>query len=108
MPSEFKVHFITVVIRKDAVMKKMNKGPAGFQLLVPGYNLHHTDDVYTVEFLNEKGVSDFLKSLEGFGFEHIQDGKACEFVVIDVFNGLTKPCDWVKPGKDSFTYIFLG
>jgi hypothetical protein len=91
------LEFISVVVRREAIDRLT---PGGLREFIR----HHAngpttcadDELVRVGFMSPEDAKAFCDELTGVGMRFLEDGKACDMVVIDRLIGPTTPCDWIE------------
>lgn len=89
----------SVVLRADALLKKVTGGWEAFIRLVPNKTLCADNEIVRVGFMYPDDVELFIKFLQSVGLEYLREGKAIDIAVVDQLRGLMSPCDWLEFGR---------
>ena len=92
------VEAISVVIRKAAIHEKYPGGWDAFTENAPNQTLCADSSLARVGFMTPIDVETYIKYLEKKGLTFLEDGEACDFVVVDQQRGFTSPCKWAAFG----------
>ncbi|PKN10498.1 MAG: hypothetical protein CVU72_00990, partial [Deltaproteobacteria bacterium HGW-Deltaproteobacteria-7] len=90
------VEGISVIIKRDAIDKKYPGGWDGFVEDVPNKTLCEDDYIARVGFMTPLDVGEYITQLEGYGFQHMENGYAIDIVVVDQIRGLCVKCNWLE------------
>ncbi|HHM02737.1 MAG TPA: hypothetical protein ENJ15_06950 [Caldithrix abyssi] len=96
------IEAISVVVRERAIAEKMKGGLPLFLRERP--NLTHCADgqLHRLGFMTPHEVHDYVNFLMENGLEFVRGGKCRDFVVVDMLNGPTMPCDWIEVSRSAF------
>lgn len=96
------VEAISVVIRRDAIDHSFTGGWNRFRSCVPNATLCTDSQLARVGFMDPEAVRNFMDTLEGAGLTFLRDGKCADFVVVDQYQGPTRPCEWLQLARVRF------
>ena len=90
------IEALSVVIRLETITDKYPGGVDQYIEDCPNYTLCLDDDIVRVGFMTGHDLFDFIGSLERLGFRHIDDDEFDEIAIVDQFDGIIRPCDWLE------------
>ena len=92
------LHFITLLVRKDAVERQYPNGIVGFEARYGSWGSFRRDaHLLAVGFMSGAECRDLVDELEEQGLVYVSDGKAQDMIVVSVFGPACK-CDWIEVG----------
>jgi len=97
------VEGISVVVRRDAIVRAFGPEWATFVAAVPNQTLCADPEIARVGFMHPDDVKAYVERLGAHGMVHLRDGAAMDLVVIDQLRGLLSPCDWLEFGRTGLT-----
>lgn len=97
------VEAISVIVRRDAINKRLAGSWRGFLNAVPNSTLCADDDLARVGFMSPQDVEAFIRHLERDGLIFARNGKALDMAVVDQMRGPTMPAEWLE-----FAHLALG
>ena len=86
----------SVVIRRETIAEKYPGGLDQYIEDCPNRTLCMDDTIVRVGFMSPIDVDAFIGNLEELGFRLIEDNEFAEIAVVDQFNGIVLPCDWLE------------
>jgi hypothetical protein len=94
---------INVVIKHESILKKYPNGELGFLADISSFEAPwHTDrEVSRVGFFDPNEMHTYLRVLEQRGLVFTMDSTYdnCDFCIVDMISGPTKPCPWLGFGR---------
>jgi hypothetical protein len=96
------VEGISVIVRRDAIERKLKGGWAAFVGAVPNTTSCADDHLARVGFMVPSDVEHFVDSLECAGLTFKSKGKAIDLAFVDQVRGPTIDCEWLEFGRFSF------
>ncbi len=91
---------LSVIVRKDAVARRLRGGEAGFLALVPNRTLCVDERLFRIGFLSPEETARFTDALQAAGLVFLdEDGAAVDLAVADQQHGLTTACRWLGFGR---------
>jgi hypothetical protein len=90
------IEAISVVIRLVTIAEKYPGGVEQYVKDSPNRTLCMDDSIARLGFMTGRDAQDFIESLERLGFRCAVDGEFDEIAVVDQFDGLYMPCDWLE------------
>lgn len=94
---------ISVIVRRDAIEKRLHGGWRGFECMVPNATLCADAKLARVGFMAPPDVAAFVSHLENEGLTFLRDGRAVDVAVVDQIRGPTMPAEWLE-----FAHLSLG
>lgn len=103
------VEGITVLVRVDAIDRKLPGGRLGFMLFLPNATFRSDRELAALSFTTPADTKRFVDRLEHSGLAYVRDGRAADMVVAQQGFGFTVPCRWAavlripwtaRPGKE--------
>ena len=90
---------ISVVVQLSTLNTKYPGGADQYQR--DCLNNSYCADQYLarVGFMTPADVKQFVAHLENSGMVFVRDGRVVDIAVVDQFQGLTAPCDWLGGGR---------
>lgn len=89
------VEGFSVLVRVDAIHRRLPGGWPAFRALVPNRTLCADAELARVGFMGEDEAMGFADKLEKLGLKHLWEGRAIDMVVVDQVRGPLAPCDWL-------------
>ena len=89
------IEAVSVVIRLKTIADKYPGGVDQYIKDCPNWTLCVDEEIVRVGFMSTYDAFDFIGSLERLGFTCIVDGELDEIAIVDQFNGIILPCDWL-------------
>ena len=96
------IEAISVVVRRDAIDKKMAGGWAHFKQVIPNMTFCHDDEVARVGFLDPSSVGEFIEQLNSYGLTYLKDDVPIDMIVVDQQGGPAVKCDWIQFARVRF------
>lgn len=97
------VEGITVLVRMDAVERKLPGGRLGFMLFVPNGSFRCDADLAAVSFMTPADTKRFIDTLERHGLTYARHRRAIDMAVAQQGHGLIVPCSWAKAMRIPWT-----
>ena len=92
------VEGISVIVKVDAIQKKINDGWEGFKKLVPNNTLSCDNEIAQVGFMTPEDVKRFVDKLESLGLVFEIDEEAQDIAVAEQQYGISTKCSWLEYG----------
>jgi len=91
------IEAISVIIRRDAIEKKVAGGWSRFIEAVPNRTLCADDDLARIGFMNSDDMFAYVHRLEALGLQFVEGRKHVDIAVVDQLKGLNPEwkCDWL-------------
>jgi hypothetical protein len=96
------VEGISVIVRRDALERKLKGGWPAFVSTVPNGTLCADDYIARIGFMDPSDVKQFVDGLERCGLTFQTKGKAMDIAIVDQLRGLTIECEWLEFSRFSF------
>jgi len=90
------IEALSVVIRLETIIDKYPGGVDQYIEDCPNNTLCLDDDLVRVGFMTGHDLFDFIGSLERLGLKYIDDDEFDEIAVVDQYDGIVRPCDWLE------------
>lgn len=90
------IEAISVVIRLETIATKYLGGVEQYIDDCPNRTLCMDEEIIRVGFMTGHDTVDFIGSLESLGFKYNIDDENNEVAVVDQFDGIAMPCDWLE------------
>ena len=95
LPSGVLVECSSVIVRIDAIHRRLRGGWRMFVSMAPNYSLCADMELASVGFMSVDESAAFAKNLAGLGLKFLWEGHAIDIAIADQVVGLRTPCDWV-------------
>jgi hypothetical protein len=92
------VEGVSVIIKMDAILKKIINGWDGFEALIPNQTMCTDGEIVRIGFMRTEDAIIFVENLQLYGLHFLQDNKAIDMVLADQMFHLTPECDWLELG----------
>lgn len=93
------VEAISVVVRMDAINRKVDGGRRHFDQLIPNATVCSDGELIRFGFMSPQPAKDFIGVLEAAGLTFRQNGQAVDIALVDQLKGKMLPCEWLEFGK---------
>jgi hypothetical protein len=93
------VEGISVVIRRDAIVRTFGPSWDAFVVAVPNRTLCADPEIARVGFMHPDDVQAYVVQLGTKGMLHLRTENAVDLVVVDQLRGPTSHCDWLDFGS---------
>jgi len=90
------VEGISIIVRKDTIVKKIRGGWEKFLTLIPNRTLCFDDNLVRVGFMDPMGLEGFSNKLLTHGLIFFEKRNFVDYAVVDQREGPTANCDWLK------------
>ncbi|MBU2578290.1 hypothetical protein KKA69_05710 [Patescibacteria group bacterium] len=90
------IEAISVVIRLETIVEKYPGGLDQYVNDCPNRTLCMDEEIVRVGFMAPADMNAFTGNLERIGFKYIEDEEFDEIAVVDQFDGIFLPCDWLE------------
>jgi tetratricopeptide (TPR) repeat protein len=90
------VEGISIILRREAIEKKLPGGWAFFKKAVPEATSCFDDRLARVAFMMPQDAQAYIDHLEQFGLVYLADGYARDLAVVSQFEGIIDSCDWLE------------
>ena len=90
------IEAISIILRREAIDKKLPGGWAFFKKAVPEATSCYDDHLARVAFMMPQDAQAYIDHLEQFGLVYLAGGRARDLAVASQFEGLIDPCDWLE------------
>jgi hypothetical protein len=90
------VEAISVVIRLETIAEKYPGGVEQYITDCPTRTLCMDEEIVRVGFMSPVDMRAFIEDLVGLGFNYIEDEGFDEIAVVDQFDGIFLPCNWLE------------
>jgi len=90
------VEAISVVIRRETIEEKYPGGVDQYAKDCPNRTICIDEEIVRVGFMTPADTCAFIGDLERLGFNYIEDEAFDEIAVVDQFDGMVMPCDWLE------------
>jgi hypothetical protein len=90
------IEALSVVVRLETIIDKYPGGVDQYIVDCPNNTLCLDDDLVRVGFMTGHDAFDFIGSLERLGLKYIDDDEFDEIAVVDQYDGIVRPCDWLE------------
>jgi ADP-ribosylglycohydrolase len=103
LPSGVLVECSCVIVRIDAIHRRLRGGWRMFVSMAPSQTLCADTELASVGFMSEKESLAFARNLAGLGLKFLWEGNAIDIAIADHVNGLRTPCDWIDVKRVTLT-----
>jgi hypothetical protein len=90
------VEAISVVIRLETLAEKYTGGVDQYAQDCPNGTFCMDGNIVRVGFMSPDDVNAFIENLECLGFRCVIDEEYDEIAVVDQFDGIILPCEWLE------------
>src|SRR5690606_21911099 len=90
------VEATSVLVRVDAIHRRMKGGWRTFEAMAPGQTLCTDPQLARVGFMSGGDAIVFARKLEGLGLEWLWKGQSADIALADPVRGLRNACGWVE------------
>jgi hypothetical protein len=93
------VEAISVIVRREAIERKIAGGWDAFRKTVPNRTLCADEEIARVGFMSPSDTRIYIETLEGLGLRFLVGGEAVDIAVVDQLGGPTVKCRWLEFGR---------
>lgn len=93
------VEAISVIVRREAIERKIAGGWDAFRKAVPNRTLCADEEIARVGFMSPSDTQLYIETLVGLGLRFLADGEAVDIAVVDQLGGPTVKCRWLAFGR---------
>ena len=90
------IEAISVVVRRDAVVRSFRGGWEAFKGIVPNNTFCTDTGISRVGFMEPNAARNFIERLEFGGLTFVEDSEAKDLAVVDQQRGPTVDCRWLE------------
>ncbi len=90
------IEAISIILRREAIDKKLPGGWAFFKQAVPAATSCFDDHLARVAFMMPQDAQAYIDHLEQSGLVYLAEGRARDLAVVSQFEGIIDPCDWLE------------
>lgn len=93
------VEGISVIVRREAIERKIAGGWDAFRKTVPNRTLCADEEIARVGFMSPSDTRMYIEMLERLGLRFRENGEAVDLAVVDQLGGPTVKCRWLEFGR---------